>query len=348
MAKNEILTSTEIASFCRQTSMLYKSGITPAEGMQILMTDTLSEDGRNLLQSISDTCRQGNYFHTALEKTGVFPDYVVKLISLGEESGDLDDVLDSLAEYYEREDDVSESIRSAIMYPMIMIAMMVLIIIVLISKVLPIFKQVFNQLGTEMSPFAEKLMNWGTSLSRYAVGIIIVLLVFVIAVIILFRVPKIKKSIKKFLARFPLTRDFYYNIAAGRFASGMHLSFSSGMDTFHSLDMISELVENDKMQEKIKVVRSEIENRATMPEALSKAEVFSNLYTRMIAVGFTSGSVDSIMKQIAIHYEEATDKQLRRLISIIEPTLVIFLSLVVGIILLSVLLPLMGIMSSIG
>ena len=102
------------------------------------------------------------------------------------------------------------------------------------------------------------------------------------------------------------------------------------------------------MQKKIIKIRSEIENRATMAEALASTNVFSNLYTRMIAVGFKSGSVDLVMKQIADHYESATDKQLRRIVSIIEPTLVIILSLIVGVILLSVLLPLMGIMSSIG
>ena len=86
----------------------------------------------------------------------------------------------------------------------------------------------------------------------------------------------------------------------------------------------------------------------TLPEALADAGIFSNLYSRMISVGFRSGSIDLVFKQIAQNYDAETEKQLNRIISIIEPTLVIILSLIVGMILLSVLLPLMGIMSSIG
>ena len=113
-------------------------------------------------------------------------------------------------------------------------------------------------------------------------------------------------------------------------------------------DMIEQLIENDTMASKINMVRDEIKEHSSMPEALEKAQVFSNLYSRMVAVAFRSGSVDTVMQQIALSYESATDKQLRRIVSIIEPTIVIILSLIVGIILLSVLLPLMGIMSSIG
>ena len=112
--------------------------------------------------------------------------------------------------------------------------------------------------------------------------------------------------------------------------------------------MISEIVENEEMCEKIDMCKKSLKEEMNLPEALSNAQIFTNLYSRMVAVGFRSGSVDLVFKQIAQNYDEETEKQLNRIISIIEPTLVIILSLVVGMILLSVLLPLMGIMSSIG
>ena len=348
MGKIKRLSKAEIASFCRQTALIIKAGITPAEGMNILINDTINDEGKELLKQIEGTCRQGYMFHESLEETKVFPEYVIRLVALGEESGNLDTVLVSLAEYYEREDEISDNIKSAVTYPLIMIGMMFLIIIVLIVKVLPIFKQVFVQLGTEMSPLALKLMSVGSYLSDWAVVITIVLAVIIITFLSMYRVPSIKRKVQSVLARLPGTRDFYANIAAGRFASGMYLAFSSGMDMFHALDMIEQLIENDTMASKINMVRDEIKEHASMPEALEKARVFSNLYSRMVAVAFRSGSVDTVMQQIALSYESATDKQLRRIVSIIEPTLVIILSLIVGIILLSVLLPLMGIMSSIG
>ena len=348
MNNHKTLTNAEIASFCKQTAMIIKAGITPAEGMEILVHDTISEDGKALLKEISVSCQKGNFFHQAISSTGVFPEYVSRLIALGEESGNLDSVLISLSDYYDREDDIADNIKSAVSYPLIMIAMMFLIIIVLIMKVLPIFKQVFTQLGAEMSPLAQKLMNIGTSLSQDAIVITSVLAVIVLTIIVLYRVPSLKKKMRLWFAKFPLTKGFYSSIAAGRFASGMYLAFSSGMDMFHALDMVSELVENNALLKKIDIVREEIKNNSTFAEAVMKAEIFNNLYSRMIAVGFKSGSVDTVMLQISDYYEQSTEKQLRRVVSIIEPTLVIILSLIVGIILLSVLLPLMGIMSSIG
>ena len=348
MKKPNLLSNAEIASFCRQTALIIKAGITPAEGMEILQHDTVNKEGKELLSEIALSCRQGNPFYQALQHTGLFPDYVINLIALGEESGNTDDVLVSLAQYYEREENISESIKSAVTYPLIMIAMMFLVIVVLIVKVLPIFKQVFAQLGTQMSPFASSLLSAGNTLSKYSMVITVIFLLLMGLFIAAYKSTAGRAKITRFLTRFPLTRGFYEKVAAGRFAGGMYLAFTSGMDTYRSLDMISVIVENDEMRRKINLCKEEIEKESNLPEALSRSGIFSNLYSRMIAVGFRSGSVDQVMKQISQNYEEETEKQLNHIISIIEPTLVIILSLVVGMILMSVLLPLMGIMSSIG
>lgn len=348
MKKQKLLSNAEIASFCRQAALINQAGITPSEGMDILIHDTISKEGKELLQSIGDSCREGNYFYQALESTGVFPDYVVRLTALGEESGNLDSVLLSLAQYYEREESISESIRSAVTYPLIMILMMFVVILVLIMKVLPIFRQVFVQLGTEMSPLAQSLLHIGNTLSNYSIVFTVILFLIIGICFFLYKTPAGKKSAKRFFSHFPLTRGFYDKVAAGRFASGMYLAFTSGMDTYQSLDLISQIVENDDMNQKIEQCKQELDQHSDLPEALSKANIFSNLYSRMVAVGFRSGSIDVVMKQISKNYENETDKQMSRIISIIEPTLVILLSLIVGTILLSVLLPLMGIMSSIG
>ena len=232
MKQPKILSNTEIAAFCRQTALIIKAGITPAEGMDILIHDTVSKEGKELLTQIGNACKQGEYFSKALEQTGVFPNYVIKLTALGEESGNLDTVLLSLAQYYEREEAISESIRSAVTYPLIMIVMMLVVIFVLIVKVLPIFRQVFVQLGAEMSPLARTLLQVGNTLSRYSIVITILLFVLVAACMAFYRLPAGRKKITAFLTRFPLTKSFYDKVAAGRFASGMYLAFTSGMDTY--------------------------------------------------------------------------------------------------------------------
>ena len=342
------LSNYEISVFCRQTTMLLKAGIAPAYGIDILLQDTDDPKGRALLEKIQAPLREGASYHDALESSGVFPDYMLNMVSIGEMSGTLDTVMDNLAQYYEREDSIRSNLKSALSYPLIMIAMMFVVIIVLITQVLPIFSQVFAQLGTSMNAFSESLLKLGSSLNRYSF-IFVGIIVLIFALFFYFtKVPSGRKTFAAFAARFGPTRDLYNGIAAGRFASGMALALSSGMDTFSGLDLTLRLVENEEMYAKIKKCKELIIEGESFPEALGQSEIFTKLYSRMVTVGFQSGSMDSVMKQIAERYQKDTDRRIYSIISVLEPTLVIILSLIVGMILLSVILPLMGIMSSIG
>ncbi len=342
------LSNQEIASFCSQTAMLFQAGITPTESMHILLNDSNSTEGREILQEIADNCAQGGPFSDALKSTGVFPDYVLHMIRLGEESGNMDDVMQSLAAYYDREDSIADSIKSAISYPLIMIGIMLLVIFVLLGKVMPIFQQVFIQLGSEMTGISATLLQLGNSLNRYSLVFICILVVCVILFLFATKTKRGHAITVHTLSVFPLTKGFYEKLAAGRFASGMALAIGSGMDTFSSLDMVAELTEHKGMQEKIAVCRKAIEDGANLSEALALSNIFSNLYSRMVAVGFRTGSIDIVMQKIADNYDKETEKKIYSIISIVEPTLVIILSVIVGLILLSVIFPLMGIMSSIG
>lgn len=342
------LSNQEIASFCGQTAMLFQAGITPAESMSIMLSDSKADTAKELLSTIRDICRRGDSFAKALRETGVFPEYVLHMIALGEESGNLDDVMQSLADYYEREQSIAEGVRNAVRYPFIMIAVMMLVIFVLLGKVMPIFNQVFIQLGSEMTGISATLLHLGNALNRYSILVIAILLALVVLYFLATKTKSGRKVSKRILSSFPLTRGFYQKLAAGRFANGMALTISSGMDTFSSLDMVSEIVEHKGMQAKIAECKKALKAGANFSEALSGSGIFSNLYARMISVGFKTGSIDTVMQKIADNYDRETEKKLHSIISILEPTLVIILSIIVGLILLSVIFPLMGIMSSIG
>ncbi len=344
----KILSNVEIASFCSQCSLLFKSGITPVESMYIMLEDTKDPAGSRIIQAILDECEKGEKFADAVDKSGRFPNYVVKMIRLGEESGNLDICMQSLSEYYDREEEIAQSIKSAITYPVIMVAMMIIIMIVLVSKVLPIFNQVFEQLGTEMTGLSKSLLLLGSAINRYIIVVIAILVLVAVFYIYATRTGSGKAMSKRFLNAFPLTRGFYTRVAAGRFASGMALALSSGLDTISSLEMVAEIIEHPSTVEKINACREHIMEGYDFAESVAGANIFSTIYNRMISVGFKSGASDSVMKQISESYDKEINKKLVSIIAIIEPTLVIVLSVIVGMILLSVILPLMGIMSSIG
>ena len=335
--EQKLLSNEEISSFCNQAAMLFQAGIPPVEGMAILQSDAQSPEGKAIFDQILTVCRQGESFHKALEATGVFPDYFLHMIALGEESGNLDVCMNSLADYYEKEDAIANSIRDAVTYPFIMIAMMAAVIVVLVSRVMPIFEQVY-----------VSLLRLGNHLNRYSFIFVSILCVILLLYLFATRTQGGKRTTARFLNWFPLTRRFYESVACERFASGMALTLSSGMDTYSSLDMVAALVGNEKMKQKILNCKEAIHAGANFAEALTGAGIFNHLYSQMVSVGFRSGNVDMVLRKIADRYEENTNRRLQSIIAVLEPTLVIILSVIVGLILLSVILPLMGIMTSIG
>lgn len=346
--KAKALSNQETASFCGQYAMLLKSGIAPLEAAGILLSDTTDPNGKELLSNLFHILGTGEKFHVAISMCNVFPPYVISMIKIGEESGNLDSVLESLENFYEHEESLSDSFRNALMYPMVMIIMILMIVIVLITKVMPIFSQVFAQLGTAMSGLSQTLLSLGSVLNRWSLALILILVALGGFMIFTTQTRKGFSCLQKISKHIGPLNELFYDIGVSRFANGIALAISSGMDTYTSLNLLKSIVENESIAQKIDVCQQRIIQGDSFPEALKNAQIFSNVYSRMVMVGFKSGSMEKVLQQIAIRYEEKTNKKISLVLSTLEPTLVIILSLIVGLILLSVILPLMGIMSSIG
>ncbi len=347
-ASSRKMSDYEISVFSRQMAILIKAGIPPAESIEIMLQDFKFEGDDEILETILQILNSGEKFHIALQMSGAFPGYVIHMVNIGEESGNLDLVMDSLADYYEQEEEIRTNIASAISYPLIMIGMMLIVIIVLVTKVLPIFGQVFAQLGTSMNSFSESLLRLGTALNNYSAIFVVLLFIFAIMCLYFSRTQSGRENFRHIGLRIPPIKKLYDEMATTRFANGMVLTLSSGLDTYEGLRLVSNLVDSEEMVSKIDICRNMIAEGSSFPEALQSAGILNRFYTRMVAIGFEAGSMDIVMKQIARRYADETQRKIYNFISILEPTLVIILSLVVGMILLSVILPLMGIMSSIG
>ena len=160
------LSNTETAAFCSQMAMILKSGISSVEGISILLEDVDDPDEKNLLTALNDTLIQTGDFSQSLKSTGAFPDYMVHMVTLGEQAGRLDEVMASLSDYYDKEAALNQTIRSAVTYPLIMILMMLLVILVLVTKIMPIFNQVFKQLGSEMSGLSLAILQAGCGIDH--------------------------------------------------------------------------------------------------------------------------------------------------------------------------------------
>lgn len=339
------LSNTELSSFCSQMALILNSGISSMEGISIMLEEASGTQEKEILQTIYDTLMETGNLHSALEASCVFPSYALHMVDIGEQTGRLDEVMDSLSSHYQREENIQKSIRSAVAYPLIMITMMIAVILVLITKVMPIFNQVFAQLGQEMTGFSKGLLGLGTAINRYSI-VLIVLLVLIIALFLFFtKTQKGRVAFRRFSYPIPFFRNIYDKTASCRFACVMSLALRSGLNPDYAAELAAGLIDNEAFQKKLEECQKLVSEGTDFSAALTETRIFSGIYGRMTSLAARAGSMDTVMTDIAEKYEDELDSRLSHMLSILEPTLVIILSVIVGIILLSVMLPLMGIMS---
>ena len=337
---NEMLSEAEIASFCQQINMIIKAGFPIYYGIALLRDDTTDDRTRELLTSIYEPMESGSTLYQAISTTGVFPNYMLQMVRVGEETGRLEEVLTSLTVYYEREADIRAGIRQAISYPLILSVMMLAVIIVIITKVVPIFSNVYAELGSDLTGTAKVLLDISSLLNRYMLPFVVIVVVLAVIVFLLLRTP--------FGKRFYERTGIALSLARSRFANCMYLALASGLDTDQGFLLAESLVENSFMAARIRHCHELIKAGGNLSNSLLDAEVFSKIYSSLITIGYKTSAMDDVMLNISKAYEKETDERLSSFISVLEPTLIIILSFFIGLILISFLLPLLGIMSSIG
>lgn len=339
------LSNAEIAAFCRQMAMVLQAGISSLEGIAILRDEAESKEDAEILTLIYNALAETGQLSEALEAPDVFPPYFLRMCRIGEQAGKLDRVMCSLASFYEREAGIAEAVRSAVTYPMVMLVMMLIVVAVLVARVLPVFHQVFSQLGSEMNLASRSLIQFGSFLNRYGLVFVIILLALIALVLYLTRTRKGQAALALLGERFPFSRRFSDLTASCRFAGGLSLLLSSGFSPEESISMASELTEGERFREKLNICREKLDAGEDMSEAFTHAGIFTGVYGRMMLVAQKTGTLDEALQDIASRCEDELDDRLARAMSVLEPTLVAVLSIVTGVILLSVMLPLMGILS---
>ena len=340
------LSNMEISSFCSQMAMILHSGVSATEGISLMLEEAASQDETSLLKQMLETLQSTGSFHEAISCTQAFPDYMLHMVQIGEYTGRLDEVMSALSVHYEREASISQAVKTAVTYPLIMVFMMLLVILVLVTKVMPIFNQVFKQLGSEMTGFSGAILRFGAAINRYSV-VLVVLIGLLGALSLYFAKAKSgRAAFASFASRFAWTKSFSEKLAACRFASGMALTLRSGINPDESLNLVSGLIRHDAFLDRLRRCKEEMEQGGDLSRCLLNAGIFSGVYARMVSIASKTGSLDEAMQDIADRYQEEIDQKFTAMIATLEPTLVIVLSLIVGLILLSVMFPLMGIMSN--
>ncbi len=338
----------ELSAFCMQISFLLAAGISIDGGLSVIAEDAITAKEKEMLLKMSEEVGAGYSFASTLEKTGEFPPYVIKMSHVGQKTGTLEVTMKSLADYYEKEHSLAQTLKNAITYPIIMVFMLVAVLFVILTKVMPVFEDVYAQLGAQLSPVTITAVRAGSIVSGIVLVVILLLGTAALMTLIFSRKSgnlKFAEGIISFIKEKSIIAD---SMAKRRFAAILATTIKSGLDMDQAIDMAADLIVQKNTNRKITKVKEELEKGVTLYEALKVGNIFSALDMQMIKVGSRSGKLDAVFKELSAKYEMEVDQAIDSMIGRFEPTMVVILAVVVGLILLAVMMPLVGIMAAIG
>ena len=336
------MSAAELSTFCGQVALILEAGLPLYDGMETLAGADAASGNADMYRAASRGVTETGSLHDALKADGRWPEYLVEMVGIGERSGQLEKVMRGLESYYAREDRIRSSVTGAVTYPLVLGAMLVVIVLILLLFVLPVFRRTLDSMGVA----DNALMRVGTVIGWIVMAVVGVLILGVIAALVLLRTKKRDRVIALGQRLVPPLRRLSRKLTASRVASVLSMMLSGGFQTGEALDMTANVIGDEAAAEKVRGIRQHLENGGTFADAVNETGLFDELHGRMIKMGSATGREDQVLGKLGELYEEQVEDDITRMVSIIEPTLVALLAIVIGAVLLTVLLPMAGILSS--
>ncbi len=329
----------ELSEFCHQASLLVRSGVTVGEAVGILAEAEPDVQRRSALTKISDDTMGGVSLSRSAEDSGLFPAYMLTMLKAGESAGALESVLEALSLYYFRAARTKRSLRAAVSYPLLMLAAVLAVLVVFVTKVLPIFESVFSRIGADIGGPARLFLGIGQWLAG-AAWLWWLLVILAAAVVLCCVVPAGKKALVRAAYRTKTGKT----LASSHAAQVLSLGLAGTGDADRALELACRLEEGGS------AAMEECRKLAAQGEPLSQASresgLFAPEYCRMLWLGERSGNVEGMMSEVAQRLSAKAHAALDSLSSGVEAAVVSVMLLGIGFLLLSVMLPLAGIMSA--
>ncbi len=342
------LTSDEISYLCEQLALMLNAGMQLSDGLEVLCEDIEDKKIMALCDAMLNALNNGETLSQAMNSSGAFPDYAVKMVQIGEMTGKLESVLHGLGEYYEARAEMTRTIRSSVLHPMMLLVMMTVVIVVLITLVLPMFGEIFSQFDSTVSAAVKGAVDTAYSVGSAMLIVLLTIILISVTIAILSQFSAARSGFANFFSVFPPTRRMSKRFSLSKIADAISMMVASGIAPDELLDNAAKLTDDKKLKSKLSDCRKRVLDGEYFAEVISSAGIFPAIYSRSLKLAYSSGSFEKAWKKLADQCGEAAMESASSIVAFIEPAIVIVLTTVIGAVLLSVMIPLMNIMSVLG
>lgn len=326
--------------FCRQLSTLLQSGVPVLRALNILSVQLENATFRNKVATAAFAVEQGAGLSEALNaQKGFFPPLLVNMVEAGETGGVLDIVIERMADHFEKQHDLEEKIRSATAYPLFITGVSFAVITVMVVFVLPQFNAIFGQMGMEMPFFSRALLNLGEYVSGYWPYLVLGSAGFTVLVVLALRSKKGRFAADSIRPRLPVYGRIYRNAMAARFARTLSTLLAGGLTLHQALKLADGVVDNRAVSGSIEKISEALSRGETLSGPLYESRFFPPLLAEMVRIGEETGTLDQTLNKTADYYDKEVSYIVERLSSLLEPALLLFVGLFIGLLVYSILSP---------
>ena len=317
--------------FTRQLSTMFSAGLTIERALYFLSTEEKNKKFKKILLKIADDVKKGLLLSNALERhPGVFSSLYISLVKAGEVSGKLSETLEELSIYLEKIEDTQRKVKSAMYYPVFIIVFLFVVITVMFTFLIPKFKSVYDQLGSELPYYTVLFVNMSVWFQDNFFNVMIMLFLSLISIWI-FTLTDTGRLIRdKILLKIPIFGSIIKQNILSKFSKTFGILISSGVSVMEAMDLVIKVVGNRVYEIAVKDATKSIENGVSISDSLKNTGVFPPIMIQLFSTGEETGEIDNLSLKASDFYTKQVNASVDRLTSLIEPLLIILVGIVIG------------------
>jgi type IV pilus assembly protein PilC len=321
----------DIILFARQFSTMIDAGLPIIQCLDILYSQQSNATFKKVLKQVKESVEGGSTLAEALKKFPKhFDDLFVNMVAAGEAGGILDAILRRLAAYMEKAARLKSKVKGAMTYPLVTLAIAVIVLAVILIFVIPVFEEMFADFGSELPAPTQLVVAMSELVKSKILYLIGAIVLFAFAFKKYYATEKGHTAVDALVLKLPVFGMLLRKVAVAKFTRTMGTMLASGVAILEALDIVAKTAGNRTIERSIYSVRSGISEGRTMADPLSESGVFPPMVCQMIAVGESTGALDAMLEKIADFYDEEVDQAVENMTSLIEPIMLVFLGVTIG------------------
>lgn len=326
--------------YLRQFSTLIKAGVTVAESTRILAAQTDSKPLKRALTDVEQQLQEGlSLSEAAAKHKKIFSPMFINMIKAGEAGGNLDESLELLADHFEKQHNVRGKVVSALAYPITVLIIAVVVVIFLLVSIVPTFVSMFADFGSELPGITKTVLAASEFMQKSWWAFLLLFVLLVVGIVLIRRDKKTKYYLDYFLLKLPVFGKMIQKAALARMTRTLSSLVANSVPILEAVKLVVDVVENEVLARVLKDSHDYLERGRSMTEPMKKHWAFPPLITQMISIGEQTGSLDTMLSKVADFYEAEVENSTERVKSLLEPLMIVVLASLVGIIVLSIVVP---------